>query len=193
MSFENSEVILLDSLDEVVSTDENSFPTFDELKVDKEDELNSAQRGTLIHKALEKMEDENIDALIDSLNLKKFEKEYLIKDKKILENYVQSELFQALKVATEVHKETPFYMNIDFEGTGEKVLVQGVIDLYFVDKDGDLILVDYKTDHNVDERTLKERYSNQLNMYKIAIEKSTQKKVAQKLIYSTYLNKLVEI
>ena len=193
MSFENSEVILLDSLDEVVSTDENSFPTFDELKVDKEDELNSAQRGTLIHKALEKMEDENIDALIDSLNLKKFEKEYLIKDKKILENYVQSELFQALKVATEVHKETPFYMNIDFEGTGEKVLVQGVIDLYFVDKDGDLILVDYKTDHNVDERTLKERYSNQLNMYKIAIEKSTQKKVAQKLIYSTHLNKLVEI
>jgi ATP-dependent helicase/nuclease subunit A len=102
-------------------------------------------------------------------------------------------LFQALKVATEVHKETPFYMNIDFEGTGEKVLVQGVIDLYFVDKDGDLILVDYKTDHNVDERTLKERYTNQLNMYKIAIEKSTQKKVAQKFIYSTYLNKLVEI
>ena len=194
LAFENSEVILLDSLDEKEKKyDEDIFQSFDGLKVDREEELNSAQKGTLIHKALEKMEDDNIDVLIESLNLKDFEKEYLIKDKKILENYKESELFNALKEASEVHKETPFYMNVDFNGTGEKILIQGVIDLYFIDKDGDLILVDYKTDHNVDERELKERYSNQLNMYKIAIEKSTQKKVAQKLIYSTYLNKLVEI
>ena len=194
LAFENSEVILLDSLDEEEKQfDEDIFQSFDGLKVDREEELNSAQKGTLIHKALEKMEDDNIDGLIDSLNLRDFEKEYLIKDKKILENYAKSELFNALKEASEVHKETPFYMNVDFNKTGEKVLVQGVIDLYFVDKDGDLILVDYKTDHNVDERTLKERYSNQLNMYKVAVEKSTKMKVAQKLIYSTYLNKLVEI
>ncbi len=194
LKFEDSEVVLLDSLnDEQESFNENTFQTFDELKIDKEEELTSAHKGTLIHKALEKIEDEDIERLIEKLKLKEFEKEYLIKDKKIIENYIESDLFKALKEAKEIHKETPFYMNIDYEGTGEKILIQGVIDLYYIDKDGDLILVDYKTDHNVDEKVLKERYSNQLNMYKIAIEKSTHRKVAQKVIYSTYLNKLVEI
>ena len=84
-------------------------------------------------------------------------------------------------------------MDVNYKNTDEKVLIQGVIDLYFVDKDDNLILVDYKTDKNVDEQTLKQRYLNQLNMYEIALEKSLNMKVSKKIIYSTTLNKCVEI
>ena len=84
-------------------------------------------------------------------------------------------------------------MDVNYKNTDEKVLIQGVIDLYFVDKDDNLILVDYKTDKNVDEETLKQRYLNQLNMYEIALEKSLNMKVSKKIIYSTTLNKCVEI
>ena len=84
-------------------------------------------------------------------------------------------------------------MDVNYKNTDEKVLIQGVIDLYFVDKDDNLILVDYKTDKNVDEETLKQRYLNQLNMYEIALEKSLNMKVSKKIIYSTTLNKCIEI
>ena len=102
-------------------------------------------------------------------------------------------MFEELKKAKLIQKETPFYMDVNYKNTDEKVLIQGVIDLYFIDKDDNLILVDYKTDKNVDEETLKQRYLNQLNMYEIALEKSLNMKVSKKIIYSTTLNKCIEI
>ncbi len=77
--------------------------------------------------------------------------------------------------------------------TDEKVLIQGIIDLYYINKNDELILVDYKTDKNVDESILKERYYNQLSLYKKALEKSMKRKIMKMYIYSTTLNKEVEI
>ena len=48
------------------------------------------------------------------------------------------------------------------------ILVQGIIDLYYIDKNGNLILVDYKTDYVPDGNLskLEEKYKIQLELYK---------------------------
>ena len=73
-------------------------------------------------------------------------------------------------------------------------MVQGIIDLYYIDEQDDVILVDYKTDFvKTDENELIEKYVGQLTLYKQAIEKATGKKVKEVYIYSTYLNKDIKV
>ncbi len=165
------------------NTDENS------------EEIKGAKLGTLIHLALQKIDASNDDVnkLIENLKISKEEKEALEKNKSILENYIKSEIFVNLKNAKEIYKETPFYMNIPYKDTKENVLMQGVIDLYYIDEKGNITLVDYKTDKNVDENELIKRYKLQLELYKKAIEKALNKKVSKVYIYSTYLNKSISI
>ena len=157
----------------------------------EEKELQPNEKGTLIHLALQKLNDENIDEMIEKLNVTEKERKFLIENKSVLENYISSELFKELKVAKEVHKEEAFYMNVKYNGAN--VLVQGVIDLYYINKNDELILVDYKTDRNVNDDILNERYKNQLLLYKAALEKSLKRKVSKTMIYSTFLNKLIAI
>ena len=76
---------------------------------------------------------------------------------------------------------------------GEEVLVQGIIDLFYFTKDDKLVLVDYKTDKNINEQILKDRYTTQLQLYKQALEKTYNRKVDTILIYSTYLNMELEV
>ena len=191
LNFENEEITILDD----ISTKKVELETLDSKLISniKNKKLTPAEKGTLIHLALQKLNNEDIDNMIKNLKIDENSREFLIQNKNIFENYINSELFEELKKAKLIQKETPFYMDVNYKNTDEKVLIQGVIDLYFVDKDGNLILVDYKTDKNVDEETLKQRYLNQLNMYEIALEKSLNMKVSKKIIYSTTLNKCIEI
>ena len=97
-----------------------------------------------------------------------------------------------------IYKEQPFYIDIPAKDlcnvdVDEKILVQGIIDLYFIDKDGNLILVDYKTDKVKDENELREKYKNQLKIYKQALQISLNKNVYKTYIYSLYLNKEILI
>lgn len=81
------------------------------------------------------------------------------------------------------------------ENINEKILVQGIIDLFYITQDDEVILVDYKTDYVPEgkEETLKEKYQKQLDLYKMAIEGMMKKKVDNIYIYSTYLEKTVKI
>ena len=50
----------------------------------------------------------------------------------------------------------------------ENILVQGIIDLYYINQNDELILVDYKTDYTQDEgKDLVDKYKVQLEIYKI--------------------------
>ena len=73
----------------------------------------------------------------------------------------------------------------------EKILVQGIIDLYFEEDDGQLVLVDYKTDsiRLGEEAVLVDRHKEQLLLYKKALEAATNKRVKEIYLYSTCLNK----
>ena len=171
--------------------------------------LTGAQKGTLIHLCLQKMKEteeynlEKITELIEELKDKEIitEIEAQNVDKEKLLEYTNSQLWTELKQAKEIHKEHPFYINIKAsriynqinKEDDEEILVQGVIDLFFIDKDDKLILVDYKTDYVQNENELVEEYKGQLDLYKEALEQSLNKKVDKMCIYSVYLNKLIEI
>ena len=71
-----------------------------------------------------------------------------------------------------------------------KLLIQGVVDAYFEEADG-LILVDYKTDYveKGGEAALYRKYAAQLNYYTEALEQLTGRKVKEKILYSVRLQK----
>jgi len=81
----------------------------------------------------------------------------------------------------------------------ETVLVQGVVDCVYALPDGDLVLVDYKTDSvkgksDAEARQmLRERHSLQLGYYKRALEKLTGRRVAKTMVYSFGLGDTVEL
>lgn len=174
----------------------------------KEEKITSAKKGTLIHMCLQRLNEKveydinKINELIQELEMKKIitsKEAENINPNKILQ-FTKSNIWKELKEAKEIQKEKPFYINIPAkeiykEETEENILVQGIIDLYYIDKFDKLKLVDYKTDYveNNNENQLIDKYRNQLELYSKALEESFGKKVDKKYIYSVYLGKEIEV
>lgn len=114
--------------------------------------------------------------------------------------FINSDFANKIKEAKKIYKEKPFYMKVkakDFiEGANdEEVLVQGIVDLFFENKDGKIILVDYKTDFIKvgEEENLIKKYKIQLELYKKAVEEAVSKPVSEIYLYSLYLNKEIKV
>ena len=71
----------------------------------------------------------------------------------------------------------------DREEEEELLIVQGIIDVYFEEPDG-IVVVDYKTDRAASREELAERYEKQLRYYGEVLERLTGKRVKEKIIYS---------
>ncbi len=69
------------------------------------------------------------------------------------------------------------------------ILVQGIADCVF-EENGELILVDYKTDRVKNENELLDRYKKQIAFYRMAIEKTLKKPVKEAVLYSFCLEKV---
>ena len=82
-------------------------------------------------------------------------------------------------------------MSVIDENTKESILIQGIIDLYYINQNNEIVLIDYKTDYveKNNEQELIEKYKPQLKIYKKAIEEALNKNVEKVYIYSVYLNK----
>ena len=97
-----------------------------------------------------------------------------------------------------LYKEQPFVLSVDAseiypeDCSGEKILVQGIIDVYFEEPDG-LVVLDYKTDKVRTGNELKEKYHAQLDYYAQALEQLTEKSVKEKIIYSFTLGEEIEV
>lgn len=76
----------------------------------------------------------------------------------------------------------------DTEFTDE-VLIQGIADCVF-EENGELVLVDYKTDKADSEEELIDKYKNQIAFYKKAVAKTLMKPVKEAVLYSFSLNKV---
>ena len=195
-----------------ISSQENTK----ELKIDnmktpeflkeENNKLTGAQKGTLIHLCMqylnvkEEYTKQKVNELIESLLFKKkittLEAEN-IDINKIL-NYTKSNLWQEVRKAKIIEREKPFYISIPANeiydiNINEEVLVQGIIDLYYINENEELILVDYKTDYVQDKKELIDKYSKQLELYKRALEEALNKKVSKIYIYSTHLDKEILI
>ena len=98
----------------------------------------------------------------------------------------------------ELYREQPFVLGIEADKVNpgfpkeETVLVQGIIDAYF-EENGELVLVDYKTDAVEKAQDLIDRYRVQLDLYERALTQITGKNVKEKLIYSVSLKKTIPL
>ncbi len=72
------------------------------------------------------------------------------------------------------------------------VLIQGIIDVFF-EEDGEIVLLDYKTDKVASAAELAGRYRTQLELYQEAIERAVGKKVKERLLYSFSLGEIVPV
>ena len=95
---------------------------------------------------------------------------------------------QAAAEAGKLYKEKQFVMGIPAREMGdwdsdELVLIQGIIDAWFEEEDG-LILVDYKTDYVNDAQILVKRYKTQLDYYEKALTQMLGRNVKERYIYS---------
>ncbi len=175
-------------------------------KQDEETKLTGAQKGTLLHLCMQKLEIgkeyslDNINNLIEGL----VEKEMITKieaeniNKNAVLEFTKSKIWNEMKLSKEVYRERPFYITVPAkeiygEDVEEEILVQGIIDLYYIDKNNNLVLVDYKTDFVSQAQELIQKYKVQLDLYKKALEEALNKKVSKVYIYSTYLKKEIEI
>ena len=74
----------------------------------------------------------------------------------------------------------------------ETILIQGIIDAFF-EEDGDIVLMDYKTDR-VDKITdLIKRYKVQTEYYKEALSRITGKDVKEIFLYSFSFSESIAI
>lgn len=194
---------LEDKIEDVIE-----FPKPEFLKLEEKNKLTGAQKGTLIHLCMQNLDEkvdynlikvkELINSLVEKQIITKIEADN-INPFKILE-FTKSEIWRELKTAKLIEREKPFYLNIPAntiynEEIEETILVQGVIDLYYVNKNNELILVDYKTDYIEKNKKyeLVNKYKKQLELYQEALEQSFNKKVSKKYIYSTCLGQAIEI
>ena len=135
-------------------------------------QIDRAQRGTLMHKAFE------------LLDYHTYQKEDLIKLELGLSNEDLDKIDKFFKLpdfklllAKEIHQEYPFFIKIDGS------IVHGVMDLVAIGEK-EIILVDFKSDQNTNETKLLERYTVQLQQYSKVLSLSYPGKKVIPYLYS---------
>jgi ATP-dependent helicase/nuclease subunit A len=166
--------------------------------------LSSTDKGTIFHKAMEKIDygigsdREKVNLFINNMINDGFftqeEAESINKDSIV--KFFNSNIGKRASDSAEIFREASFILSMKakdlglpgFENIEEKIIIQGSIDCYFKDVDGDYILIDFKTDQIGDKseiglNTIVEEYESQLKLYKEAIEKIRKVKVKETYIY----------
>lgn len=168
------------------------------------EELKGAAKGTLYHRVWENLDYEKIDTK-EQIE-EQLENMLTTEEKKSIwtpdfYRFAKNPLAVRMKEAAQrgqLYREQPFViampanqMKKEYE-TEEEILVQGIIDAYFEEEDG-LVLVDYKTDkvQKGQEKELIEKYKVQMQYYKKALEMITDREVKEIYIYSTGIGKAV--
>lgn len=164
--------------------------------------INANERGTAMHKVIEFFDFDkwqNVEEELNRLYEWQFisEREYKAVNRRALNDFFASKLFQRIRNAKTVKKEMRFITqlsatelnaNLDELTKEEKVIVQGAVDLCFVEDDS-LVILDFKTDRVKEENSLKENYGRQLEIYANACEKIFQKPIKERIIWSFALSK----
>lgn len=111
-----------------------------------------------------------------------------------VELFLKSQLAPRMKAAAmrdDLFREKPFVMG-NHEMEEEMVLIQGIIDVFWVEEDG-IVLLDYKTDRVDSATRLRDMYKEQLDLYAEALERIFRLPVKEKYLYSFRLNQAIEV
>ncbi|MFF2155925.1 helicase-exonuclease AddAB subunit AddA [Paenibacillus chitinolyticus] len=176
----------------------------------EEKKLTPAERGTVFHAVMQHMPLKEVTPqAVEAVIRDMIDKELLTPaqaravDTEILAGFFRTQIGLKLAAATRVWREVPFslglpagrvYPKADASTREETVLVQGVIDCLF-ESDGNLIMLDYKTDRvkGVGLEALRERYKIQLGLYGQAVEKIWKRKLAGTYLFFFDGGHVVEI
>ncbi len=171
-------------------------------------EKKAAERGTAYHKLLECM-DYQMEATLENVKelLNRLVEEGRMSPPQAASidcgqilTFLKSEIGRRMKRAAldgSLRREQPFVIGIPANtvypqaAADQQLLIQGIIDAYFTE-DGQLVIVDYKTDHVSREdgaARLLSRYQVQLDYYARALKQLTDLPVREALIYSFALEK----
>lgn len=182
----------------------------------------AAARGTATHLFLQFCDFSRLDGSAEAIDreaarmqsigyISASDAELLRRDE--LLTFSKSGLFADLMHAAEVHRETRFNIMLPaaqfatdaglvHDLGDEKLLVQGVIDLFYLDSDGRLVLCDYKTDRlsaaerrdpALAARRLTALHSAQLGYYAEAISQIMGRRPDKVIIYSLCLGDSIEV
>ena len=183
--------------------------------------LSNTEKGTAVHSVMELLDLRKVDSIekIKAQLLAISVKEVLTKEEiqavnpQKIYNFFSSDIGQRLlkcykESPNNVYRETPFYINIkssyieDVRNNenysdvyeNEMVRLQGVIDCFF-EEEGELILVDYKTDYVGDNgiEEIKNKYKKQVELYSEALNQITGKNIREKYLYLFYNGELIEM
>ena len=166
-----------------------------------------ALRGTAMHRFLEcyNFDEEvslqsQLQRMCDKGLLSEENRQLLALDK--LERFLATPLAERMAMAAkrdDLYKERPFVMSVmpkelfpEAEDDPDTLLVQGIIDVFFVEE-GEIVLLDYKTDKVTHGEELIDRYQVQLQLYGKAVERSLSLPVKEILIYSFSLEETISI
>ena len=149
----------------------------------REEDLSPVQRGTVTHRVLGLVDYEKIRANRYADALSQLQEKGLLSPTEReairipwLKGFFQSETGNRALAAREIHREWAFNLQ-----SSSQSLIQGVIDLCFMEDDG-WVLVDYKTDRASQEELL-DRYTLQIQWYARALAQITRRPVKEALIF----------
>ena len=169
--------------------------------------VTAVSRGTAYHRMMERLPFESIKGPGDIEDYVRQLAAGGYIDEKLLETFRPQELERFLNssigrrmrradIRGELHREQQFVVGIPAREIGagdsdELVLIQGIIDAWFDEGDG-IVLLDYKTDfvRGGQEELLRRRYRTQLHYYKRALEQMLQRPVKEMIIYSFRLGEI---
>ena len=200
-----------ETLDEAIlseTSEEQPVPAF--MKTEKE-EVKGVARGTAYHKVMEELDYDNVDSeeavrqqLLSLEHSGKLDHEAAASVRiNQIAWFASSGLGKRMQAAwkrKKLWREQPFVMSVPAcehhpeWGDTEQILVQGIIDAFF-EEDRGLVLVDYKTDYveKGEEEKLINRYQKQLWYYARALERVRNLPVKEAYIYSFRLGKALRV
>ncbi len=168
-----------------------------------------AKRGTLMHLFMEyavKNKCLSRDALENLLNMM-IEKGKISEDESKLVSVGKAAAFMEKPIAKrmfaaaekgQLFLENPFVYGIkacelkpELYQSDEKILIQGVIDAFFIEDD-EIVILDYKTDRVLDGDILAEMYEKQMELYAEALCSILKKRIKDVILYSFSLEKGIE-
>lgn len=184
----------------------------------EEESVSGTTRGSAFHKVMELLDVEKLITVeqaemreairmqLDQMQQSgKLTEEYrnAVSERK-METFMKSNLAKRMAKASSLQliwREQPFVYGVSAArlSKGEQkfpedeiLLIQGIVDLFF-EEEGQLVLVDYKTDVVESPQALVDRYQTQIDYYQEALEKLTGKKVKERMLYSFFFGEEVSL
>lgn len=172
---------------------ENSVDAFKELSLSERiSPSESIEKGNAYHRVMQEVDFIKDNDLEQILSV--FDKNRYVDKKKVK---ICIDTIKCLASNCIVEKEKQFLMKVRHSdivdgGQEQKILVQGIVDLFLIDDEG-ITLIDYKTNKVSTLENLAKMYATQMRLYALALEKGYGKKVKNIYLYSFDKDCLVDM